>query len=280
MISDGARDIGPWWMEGMMTSPMKRPVGWLKWLLILGLLAGCTGGPKTATSANTSSRSSSAEAANPPGSGAKGNTPQAIASTPTASSSQAGKPIQTPETAGWRLVETKYYVPDVDLDVNGGPVKSKQSGTGAVLLDSYQDSGEPGNITLAHKRTDEGGKVFASVKWQTLWSVPPLTLAVGQSVSIDVEHRVLEAVTWNPPPLKATLDMPDMKPGYASSSPNVFHQPQGSQGPYRDTREEVYNTKATMTTEKPVAKGKAGDRVAIYINLGEGYGMRYTYEWR
>lgn len=259
---------------------MKRTVGLLVGLLIVALLVGCTGGPKTPTSAKTSSRGSTATAANPPGSATKSSSPQVNASTPTASSSQAGKPTSVPEPAGWRLVETKYFVPDEDLDVNGGPVKKKQSGTGATLLDYFQDSGDTGDRILTCKRTDEGGKVFASMKWQVLWSAPPLTLTVGQPVSIDVEHRVLEAVTWNPPPLKASLDMPDQKPGYTSSSPNIFHQPQGSQGPYKDTREEVYNMKATMTTERPVAKGKAGDRVAIYISFGEGYGMRYTYAWK
>lgn len=259
---------------------MKRPVVWLMGLLVLALLVGCAGGPKTSTRADTSSQSDTTGPTSSPSGGTKSNSPQPGTSAPTAGPRPTGNQTSVPEAAGWRLVETKYFVPDVDLDVNGGPVKKKQSGTGATLLDYYQDLGDTGDRILTCTRTDEGGKVLASMKWQVLWSAPPLTLTVGQPVSIDVEHRVLEAVTWNPPPLSASLDMPDQKPGYASSSPNVFHQPTGSQGPYKDTREEVYNMKATMTSERPVAKGKAGDRVAIYIHFGEGYGMRYTYEWR
>ncbi len=183
---------------------------------------------------------------------------------------------------GWHLVETKYFVPDSDVDVNGGPVKSKMSGTGALLLDYYQDSGniDTGEIILTHYRTGEDGKVLASYKWKVLWNTPPSFLPAGQPASIDVEHKVLETNVWNPPVLSASFDMPDMKIGFNSSSPNTFHQPNGSKGQYRDTREEVYNMKATMTTVSPIAKGKTGDRRAIYIKFGDGYGMRYTYEWK
>jgi len=184
------------------------------------------------------------------------------------------------EMTAWHLVDTKYFVPDEDIDVNGGPVESTQSGTGAVLLDYLQDTGDIGDMILRAVRTDEGGTVFADMEWQILWDAPPDTLYDGQYISIDVEHKVLNAKTWNPPALGAIFDQPDMGMQRTSSSPNIFHQPVGSQGPYKDTREEVYNMKATMTTERPIAKGKAGDRMAIYINFGEGYGMRYTYEWR
>jgi len=245
---------------------MKKLVCLLMGSLVLGLLIGCTLGPKTSTK--------------PASGGPKDNSPHTNTSTAAASSSQTGNATTVPEMAGWHLVETKYFVPDIDVDVNGGPVKSTQSGTGATLLDYYQDSGDIGNITLAVKRTGEGGQVFASMQWQIIWSAPPSTLPDGLPASFDVEHKVLEAVTWNPPVLKATFDQPDMKPGYSSSSPNTFWQPNGSKGQYKDTREEVYNMQVTMTTKNPIAKGKAGDRKAIYINFGEGYGMRYTYEWR
>lgn len=184
------------------------------------------------------------------------------------------------EKPAWHLVETKYFVPNEDLDVNGGPVEKKQSGTGALLLDYYQDYGDIGNRTLRVWRTDGGGTVFADMEWQVLWDAPPSTLYEGQFASINVEHKVLKDKTWSPPPITASFDAPGMAIGFTSASPNKFRQPVGSKGPYKDTREEVYSMKATMTTVDPVGGGKAGAQRAIYISFGEGYGMRYTYEWR
>jgi hypothetical protein len=195
-------------------------------------------------------------------------------------SSKTSAATATPAGPGWVLVETKYFVPDIDVDVLGGPVRSSMTG-GGTLLDTYQDSGSKGDIKLSHVRTDEGGgTVFASVQWEIVWSDPAAWLPGGQTASFEVEHKVIEAKTWTPPALTAIFDMPDMGMGRSSSSPNRFHQPNGSQGTYSDTREQVSGMKATMTTELALPTGKAGDRRAIYINFGDGYGMRYTYEWK
>jgi hypothetical protein len=154
------------------------------------------------------------------------------------------------------------------------------SGTSEKLFDYCYDSEVPGDMRLSHSRTDAGGKTVASTQWEILWDAPPDYLAGEQIISIDVEHKVIESNVWVPPALFASFDSPDMLMGSTSSTPNKFHQPNGSEGQYRDTREEVYNMKAVMTTEFPIAKGTTGDRMSIYINFGEGYGMRYTYEWK
>ncbi|NLF29060.1 MAG: hypothetical protein GX592_14280, partial [Clostridiales bacterium] len=190
----------------------------------------------------------------------------------------ASPPAQE-EVEGWHLVEELYMVPDEDVDVNGGPERFPL--IGGVGLDYYQDSGEPDHVILSHWRTNEGGSdVWASCEWEVLLeSPPPAYLPAGQPVSITVEHRVLETKVWEPPVLTAKFDGPDMELGYTSSSPNKFHHPYGEQKSYTDTGEEVYDRKATMTTENPIPEGEDGKRMAIYINYGWGYGMRYTYEW-
>jgi hypothetical protein len=215
-----------------------------------------------------------------PDSGVQSSGPQNSGFWPKASEEQTGSTSTEVTQTGWHLAETKYIIPDVDLDVNGGPVKSTMTGTGQTLLDYHQDSVKTNDIIFSHSRTDEGGKVFASVQWEVLWITPADFLPADQKASIDVEHKVIEAVTWDPPPITAAFDTPDMLIGQSSSSPNKFHQPNGGMGAYRDTSLEVSGIKATMKTENPILKGKAGGRMAIYINFGDGYGMRYTYEWR
>jgi hypothetical protein len=190
----------------------------------------------------------------------------------------AASPTATP--VGWPQTETKYFISANDLDVKGGPVESSMTGTGDRLFDYYQDEVKPGDITLSHSRKDASGKVQASVQWEIIWTAPADYLPAGVAASFDAEHKTVESLAWTPPAVTATFDQPDMDIGKSSASPNRFHQPNGSQGTYRDTREEVIGMKATMTTENPIAAGKAGDRMAIYITFGEGYGMRYTYEWR
>ena len=181
---------------------------------------------------------------------------------------------------GWHLIESLYLVPDVDVDVNNGPVESMMMGVAdGQLLDYYQDSGMVGDILLTHYRTGKAGNVFASTKWEVLWDAPPSYLPAGQSASITLEHRVLEEKAWGPPRMTAAFDVQDMLIGYRSASPNVFHHPGESHSQYRDTTTEVYDALEVMTTERPIAVGEDGDRLALYIDFGEGYGMRYTYQW-
>jgi len=184
------------------------------------------------------------------------------------------------EVEGWHLIESLYMVDSVDLDVYGGPIKSWLMGAAdGLLLDYYQDSGSEGDILLTHYRTDKGGGVLASTKWEVLWDAPPSYLPAEQSVTITLEHRVLEVNSWEPPRMTAAFDVPDMEIGFTSSSPNRLHKPGTRQNPYKDETTEVYGEVAVLTTERPIAAGKESDRIALYINFGEGYGMRYTYRW-
>jgi hypothetical protein len=200
-----------------------------------------------------------------------------IASIPTGVASAQEKQR---EAEGWHLIESLYMVPDEDLDVNGGPRESWMTGVvNGLLLDYWQDTGSQGDIILKHYRTDKGGTVFTSVEWEILWENPPAYLPGGQPASITVEHRVLEAKTWEPPRMSAIFDVPDMEIGYRSSSPNTLHKPGENHNPYRDTTAEAYGERAIMTTERPIAAGDEGDRMALYIAFGDGYGMRYTYRW-
>jgi len=207
--------------------------------------------------------------------------------TSTESGDTSTKPDDTsPETVitsaaggGWTLVDTQYIVPDIDQDVLGGPVRSTMTGTGAALLDYYQDEGDIGNVMFVHYRTDEAGTLFAKAEWQIIWEAPPAYLPADEKVSFVVEHKPINEMTWTAPVLSASFDVPDLKPGSASAARIKFTQPHGAMGPYKDTREEVYNAKETMTTAVNIPKGNPGDRRAIYIYFGEGYGMRYTYAW-
>jgi len=183
-------------------------------------------------------------------------------------------------SSGWHLVNSEFLVSGSDLDVLGGPVKSTQTGTGALLLDYYQDEGALGDMKLVHYRTDEGGSVLVKCQWEVLWEAPASYLAAEQTTSITVEHKPLEEIVWKAPVLKASFDAADMIIGSTTASGIVFFHPHGEKQTYRDTREEVYNARETMTTKTPIPKGNPGDRRAIYISFGEGYGMRYTYEWK
>ena len=184
------------------------------------------------------------------------------------------------EVEGWHLIESFYLVPDEDLDINGGPIESRMSGVAnGLLLDYLQDTWTQGDVILKQYRTDKGGTVFASIEWEVLWENPPTYLPGDQPVSITVEHRVLEAMTWNPPSVGAAFDVPDLEIGFCSATPNTLHKPGTRQNPYRDETTEAYSERAVMTTERKVASGGEDDRIALYISFGKGYGMRYTYRW-
>ena len=181
--------------------------------------------------------------------------------------------------AGWRLTGSEYLVPSVDVDVNGGPVERTMAGNGAALFDYHQDEVGDHSVVIENGRTDAGGKVLANARWQVLWDEPAAFLPAGAGASVTVEQVVIEENTWKAPALRAAIDVPDLEIGYSSSSPNTFHQPNGGFNGYRDTSEEVSAARETMTSESPLPEGEAGDRIALYISFGDGYGMRYTYTW-
>lgn len=193
--------------------------------------------------------------------------------------------LDSPETTttadshnGWLLVESKYFQSTSDVDILGGPVKSTQTGTGAVLLDYYRDEGVHGNMLFTVRRTDGNGNYLVGSSWRVVWMDPDKFLPAGQQASLYIEHELI--ADWGTPAVSANFDMPDMEPNRVSSSPIRFLHEHGTDNPYKDTRAEVFNAKETLYTEKPLPEGKPGDRRAIYINFGQGYGMRYTYEWQ
>jgi len=192
------------------------------------------------------------------------------------------EPTQAPPeqtgVSGWVLVESKYFQSSSDVDILGGPVKSTQTGTGAVLLDYYKDEGVHGNMLFTVRRTDGNGNYLVGSSWRVVWMDPDKFLPAGQQASLYIEHELI--ADWGTPAVSANFDVPDMEPNRVSSSPIRFLHDHGTDNPYKDTRAEVFNAKETLYTEKPLPEGKAGDRRAIYINFGQGYGMRYTYEWQ
>ncbi len=179
---------------------------------------------------------------------------------------------------GWHLVETRYFQSESDTDILGGPVKNAMTGTGALLLTYYRDEGETGNRLFSTTRTNEEGKTLAKAEWRVTWKAPAAFLPGGESARVYVEHELI--ADWGTPPVTAIFDMPDMIPGKRGASPILFVHEHGTKGPYRDTREEVFNARETMTTRNPLPEGKPGDRRAVYLHFGVGYGMRYTYEWK
>ncbi len=153
-----------------------------------------------------------------------------------------------------------------------------QTGTSNVLEDYYRDEGVHGNMLFSVTRKVEEGGLVAEAIWRVIWTDPDEFLPAGQQASLYIEHELI--ADWGTPRVSANFDVPDMQLGYASSSPIRFLHEHGGDNPYRDLRAEVSNAKETLYTEKPLPEGKAGDRRAIYINFGVGYGMRYTYEWQ
>ena len=181
-------------------------------------------------------------------------------------------------TPGWYLVDTTYFQSPSDVDILGGPVKSTMTGTSAGLSDYYRDEGSPNNIVLSHTRVADGGNVVATATWRVAWTDPAPFLPAGQTASLEIEHELV--ADWGTPSVTTYFDVPDMQPGHVSSSPIPFVHPHGEKTPYRDTREEVRAAKETVTSREPLPEGKPGDSRAIYLHFGEGYGMRYTYQWR
>lgn len=178
---------------------------------------------------------------------------------------------------GWCLIKTEYLVDDLDTDING-PCKSYMS-NGALLLDYWQDTVADHSVVIDHYRTDEGGGVLARARWQVEWEKPAAFLPAGEHASITVKHIVLAVEPWTPPGVTVKIDVPDLEIDGASASPNTFHQPNGGFDGTVDTSAVVYDDCQVMTSQDPLPEGAEGSLIALYINFGEGYGMRYTYAW-
>lgn len=73
--------------------------------------------------------------------------------------------------------------------------------------------------------------------------------------------------------MSATWDMENINPGYGTSGKINFVTPDGNGYLSNDYQ-------GTFTMQKAVSKGSPGKRMAIIINLANGYGYKYYYEWK
>lgn len=175
-------------------------------------------------------------------------------------------------TGSWHLVNTKYHISSNDVTIKGAIQSRVMGTTSGYLLDYYTAEGSEGNMTISHSRTYDDGNPVAHVTYQVIWDTPPTYLAPNQKVEINFEIKTISSKSWGSPKVNVSFDSAGMSPGGATYGRISFQSEEG----------ETYisDKKVYFETEKVIHEGRTGDKKAIYVNLGEGYGYIYTYEWK
>ena len=181
-----------------------------------------------------------------------------------------GKVCASTAQGGWHLVESKYYPSALDITILGGAYEQ-----GRGLYDTFAGEGSEGEMRFSHTRKDANGKTLAYVNYQVNWEKPPAYLAPEKKTGFNIEMKVLsfssgwDSSVW----ASAHFDSADL-PGasYATAGKIPFRAAGGG--------EILRNMKTYFESSKVIPAGKKGDKKAIWLNLGNGYGYAYIYEWR
>ncbi len=185
-----------------------------------------------------------------------------------------GGQVELPAKAGWYLTGWDYLINPSDrtLQPNGYFKEMLQAGTTSKLYDSIQGTGEKNDFTVAISRTSQSGAYIAGSTSTSTWDDPPSYLAPGESPKLEVARSYQDNGTWGQVGMVVKFDNNDLPgPNHATSGCVKFLTPDGKPA--------WHTYSGAVETGKPIPAGKAGQLKAIWIAL-EGYGYRYTYEWR
>lgn len=174
------------------------------------------------------------------------------------------------DKGGWHLVDTKYIPSPMDIKILGSSFNR-----GGGLYDTKKGEGNEGNMTLSHSRTTANGGGVAHINYQVLWDTPPAYLASGVKTGFKIEMKVLDySASWSSIyKVSAHFDSGELESAdYATSSPIRFQSDAGET--------HILNKNTYFESSKVIPEGKAGDKKAIWLNLGGNYGYCYLYEWK
>lgn len=193
----------------------------------------------------------------------KGITPLA---TTIAQPAATAKPTTPSIKPGWYFTSWEYVPSSSDYELVG------IINRGGNLFDTSVGEGEKNDFTVSLSRKDAKGNVIASGSCKFIWADPPEFLAANQKASFTL-NRHGESF-WGIGQTMASFDMEDINPGYGTAGKIEFVFSDGK----------TYfsgNYEGILETTKVLPKGsKPGDMKAIIINLSNGYGYKYYYEWR
>jgi hypothetical protein len=176
------------------------------------------------------------------------------------------------QAPGWHFVEHKYYKSSQDVTIVGS-IESGVIGTADKIYDTYTGEGSKGNFTITHSRKDKNGNAIASYSYKTVWDDPPAYLAPNKKVGFNIDVKTLSSKTWLAAQVSSSFDSADFAgPGGASSSKISFQTSTGET--------HLRDVKSYYESSKVIPEGRPGNKRAIWMHLGDGYGYAYIYEWR
>ncbi len=170
---------------------------------------------------------------------------------------------------GWYFTNWEYIICESDESLVGA-IQSHTS-AGDQLLDYNNGNGDKNDFYISHSRTFGNGNPVASGAVSITWTDPQEFAAEGQKFSFELDRQYEDS--WGITQMSATWDMENINPGYGTSGKINFVTPDGNGYLSNDYQ-------GTFTMQKAVSKGSPGKRMAIIINLANGYGYKYYYEWK
>lgn len=185
-----------------------------------------------------------------------------------ASPSPTVKPSAT-VSPGWYFTRWEYIISKVDVTLVGA-IESSVMGTSGKIYDYNKGEGDKNDFSVSLTRKYENGGVVASGSCTTTWTDPQEFIAAGQKASFTVKRST--GSSWGINKMSASVDKEDILPGYASAGRISFTAPDGNG--YLENYEGIFEA------EKGMAKGTKGEKKAVIVTLGNGYGFKYYYEWR
>ena len=93
----------------------------------------------------------------------------------------------------------------------------------------------------------------------------------GEKLSVNVNYQLGDS--WGIGQMNVKFDMEDIQPGYITANAIDYAKPDGNAYLYESYEGPIVMNKAMM-------EGNKGDKKAVIMNLGNGYGFKYYYEWR
>ncbi len=172
----------------------------------------------------------------------------------------------------WHLVETKYHLSSIDYTIKGEIQNTVIAKTG-YIYDKYTTEGSEGNMTITHSRRHDDGSPIAHVTYQVIWDTPPTYLAPNQKTGFNIEYEIISSNSWGGGNVSASFDSADIKPGGGTAGLIRFQLEDGVS--WINT-----NKKGCFESGKVIPEGRPGNKKAIILSLGEGYGYSYIYEWK